>query len=267
MVAQPVACRGEAPDVARVLALGVTHQAGCLQPDEAGVSSLVAAAGCSLPGSARRPMRKADRIEVEEVPARLCREDDHLIRRAQPVVGALRQRVGFGPDDDVAHDPAGGRQRERHTLRDERKTAERCADARAAGVAVAEVQPERAGVLEYSADASERIAQVLHVLLDGRFLTELPGAAVVAETEVRRARDDAVHALGQQARQDLPGIAREHPVTRQDLHAGPPSSALVSSSSSTTRKSGHASSGWRANVSTMAAFRASVGTAKTTRGK
>ena len=138
---------GDRPHVAGVLAACVPDAAGCLEPAQAGVVPLIAAVQLALlrPCPISRAVRDADRVEVEEVVAALGGEDHNFIGRAEPVGRALRERVRLVPDGDVADDPAVSGEGQRQPLRRKQEAPARRALARVPGVAVAEIEPQRAG--------------------------------------------------------------------------------------------------------------------------
>jgi len=213
-------------------------------------------------------VRDTDRVEVEEVARLLGRKDDRFVGRTQTIPRALRHGVGLVPHDNVPDDPAILSEGERDPLRREQKTLRGCALAGVAGMSVPEVQPQRAGRFEEPVDLAQDRPQALDVLSRRRFLAELTGAAIVAERgDIGRAGDAGIHRLGQQARQDPASVAGDDPVARQRLHGVPPIRASVRSAARTTCHSGRDSSGWRSKRSATTAFRSSLGTAKTTRGK
>lgn len=151
----------------------------------------------------------------------------------EAVADAGRHRVGLGPDDLVADRPAVLDEREQKPFRGPEQGFSWCSFSWVGAVAVAEVEPERAGGLEDAVQFAGQIAEFTDPLVDVGFEPELAVDAVVAQSEVRRAGDDAVDRLGGQRLGDRECITFDDAVGRQ-LHDAPPPRMPATSSGNTT---------------------------------
>ncbi len=192
------------PDVARVLAQRV---AGDTKGSEA-VEARVVACQRTGPGGlgiwsafllargAPAAVRHADGVEVEEVAGRPSEQVDRLPGAGQTVGHRGWHRVGLGPDDLVAHDPAVAAEGQQQLLGGQHEALGKRAVGRGAGVAVAEVEPDDAGGLQDAGDLGHHGAQAGDPGVDVRLQADLARHLVVAEPEVGRAGQDAVDGRG-----------------------------------------------------------------------
>jgi hypothetical protein len=80
---------------------------------------------------------------------------------------------------------------------------------RASGVAIPDIQPQRSIIAQHAPHFAEHLDHARHELVRRRLKAHLPFVAVVAQPEVGRARDAAIHARVGQFAQPFAAVANE----------------------------------------------------------